>query len=404
MSTTNESAVIDPAAGAHASARSPLMNRLAVLAVAAGTFTVVTTEMLPVGLLTAISAELGVSAGTAGLTMTAPGIVAAAAAPALTVATGRLDRRLVLMALVALLAAANLGAAFAPNFPVLLLARVLTGVAIGGVWAIAAGLAVRLVPERSVGTATSMVFSGIAVASVVGVPVGTLIGDLADWRTAFTVMAVLSAGVLVALAVLLPALPGTRAIRWGQVPGLFRDARLRTGLAVTLLLVTGHFAAYTYIRPVLEQVPGVGAGAIGTLLLVYGVAGVAGNFAAGAAASRRLGPTVLAIAALVAASVLLVPVAGGTLGAVVALLAVWGAAYGGVSVSMQTWLLTSSPQAPEAGSALFVATFNIAISLGALSGGRAVDAFAPSGTMWFGGALAVLAAAAVLIGRSPRRR
>ncbi|MGO4758401.1 MFS transporter, partial [Streptomyces sp. 2MCAF27] len=233
-----------------------------------------------------VGSALGVSAGTAGLAMTVPGLVAAVAAPLLAATVGRLDRRLLLIGLMGLLAAANLLSALAPGFAVLLFARILVGVSIGGVWSIAAGLAARLVPEKSVGHATSVVFSGIAVASVVGVPVGTLIGDVVHWRAAFAVVAALSLAVAAALAVTLPPLPADRAIRLGEVPGLFRNARLRTGLVTTLLLVTGHFGAYTYVRPVLEEGSAVGAGLISTLLLAYGVAGIAGNFLAGATAHR----------------------------------------------------------------------------------------------------------------------
>ncbi|MFC6525566.1 MFS transporter [Nonomuraea rubra] len=158
---------------------------LAVTSVAVGTFTVVTSEMLPVGLLTSMAVDLGVSAGTAGLTMTAPGLVAAAAAPLLAIAARRADRRHVLLGLMALLAVANLMAAAAPAYPVLLAARVLTGVSIGGFWAFAAGLGPRLVPERAVGRATSIILGGVSVASVLGVPAATFVSSFAGWRSAF---------------------------------------------------------------------------------------------------------------------------------------------------------------------------------------------------------------------------
>ncbi|MFI1254179.1 MFS transporter [Streptomyces netropsis] len=360
----------------------------AVTAVAAATFSVVTTEMLPVGLLTPIGTDLGVSAGTAGLTMTVPGLVAAVAAPLVTAAAGRWDRRWVLVALMGLLAAANLLSACATDITVLVGLRVLVGVCIGGVWAVAAGLAVRLVPERSVGPATSLIFSGIAVASVLGVPAGTLTGELGGWRASFAIMGAVSLAVAAALAVTLPPLPAERAARLGDVPELLRHARVRVGLLVILLLVTGHFAGYTFVRPVLERVPGTDAGLITALLLAYGVAGVAGNFLAGAAVAR--GPrTVLVVICTVLGLVMpaVTVVGGGPVGAAV-LMVVWGLAYGGVSVGTQSWLLAAAPGARETASALFVAVFNVAISLGALLGGRAVDAVSLSGALWLGGLLA----------------
>ncbi|GAA4553195.1 MFS transporter [Amycolatopsis samaneae] len=367
---------------------------LAVLAVAAGTFTVVTTEMLPVGLLTRFAPALEVSEGVAGLTMTLPGLVAAVAAPALTLTTARLDRRLVLCALLALLIVANVLCAVAPVFGVLLIGRLVAGVGIGGFWAVAAGLAVRLVPGRSVGAATSTIFGGIAVASVLGVPAATYLGDLAGWRLAFTAMGVLALAVLAGLLLLVPPLPATGAVRLDAVPALVRDRRVRIGLLVTLLLVTGHFAANTYLRPVLEQLGGIPSGLVGTLLLVYGAAGVLGNFAAGTAASRDVRRTLIALALVLGTAVLLIPVVPAL---AIALLVVWGLAYGGVSVSVQTWFLTAGHAAPEAGSAIFVSAFNLAIALGALLGGRIADAVTLSGALWTGGALAVLAAVPLLL-------
>ncbi|MEU1880277.1 MFS transporter [Streptosporangium sp. NPDC020072] len=376
-------------------------NWTAVVAVALGTFSVVTTEMLPVGLLTAMSAELGVSAGTAGLVVTVPGLVGAIVAPVLVVAVGGLDRRRVLVALAALLAVANLLSALAPVFAVMLAARVLVGLSIGGFWAVAAGLGARLAPERA-GTATSLIFSGVSLASVLGVPSGTFAGELVGWRPAFAALGVLALVLLVALVLTLPPLPALGTVRARELPGLLRNARLRLGLVVVLLMVTGHFAAYTYVRPVLEQVSGVGPGLVGTLLLVYGLAGVMGNFVAGAVVVRARYGTVLAVAGLLGVCMFALPLAGETRAAVVVSLAAWGLAYGGVSVSMQTWVLTAAPKTPEAGSALFVAVFNAAISLGALLGGRVVDTVAVSGVMWAGGALALLAVPVVVL--AVRRR
>lgn len=377
----------------------------AVGALAAGTFTVVTSEMLPVGLLTPIGRDLGVSDGTAGLTVTVTGMVAALAAPVLTLLIGRRDRRTVLAALMGTLTVANLLAVYAPNVAVLLVARVLVGLGMGGVWAIASGLAVRLVPERRVAAATSLIFSGVAAASVLGVPAGALVGELGGWRAAFAAMAGVCTVVLVALVVLLPLLPAPGAVRLGGVLGLLRRPPLRTGLVLVALLVTGHFAAYTYVRPVLETVAGARPGQVGTVLLAFGVAGLAGNFLAGAGAARAPRATLLAICAVLTAAVLLVPPMGhaaGVLGAA-ALVAVWGLAYGGVSVSTQTWLMAAAPDAREAASALFVAVFNAAIALGALIGGLAADGWGTGGVIGLGGGLAAGALLAAALGRSPGR-
>ncbi|SMF04110.1 MFS transporter [Streptomyces sp. Amel2xC10] len=379
----------------------------AVLALAGATFSVVTTEMLPVGLLTPLGDGLGVSAGTAGLALTLPGLVAAVAAPLLPAAVRRADRRRVLVGLSLLLAAADLLSALAPGMAALLVARALVGVCIGGVWTVAAGLAVRLVPAASVGRATAVVFSGIAVASVLGVPAGTVLGATAGWRWAFAGLAVLAVAVAAALALALPPLPAEHTVGTGELRRVAALPGVRRGLAVVGLLVTGHFAAYTYVRPVLERVPGLGAGsgagAAGTLLLGYGVAGVVGTLAAGPAAARGPRRTVCVVAAGVTAVVALLVPAGGSLGASALLLVLWGFVYGGVAVSAQTWLTAAAPRAPEAVSALIAAVFNTAIALGAFTGGRTADTAGATGVLWLGAGLALLSVLAALPRPAARR-
>ncbi|MFD7783237.1 MFS transporter [Streptomyces nojiriensis] len=382
-----------PEAGpAHGSAAAPWRGWAAVCAVSLGIFCLITSELLPVGLLTPVGAALGVSDGTAGLMVTAPGLVAGFCAPLVTVGAGRLDRRLVLCVLIALMVAANLAAALAPNFAVVLAARLLVGVSVGGFWAVAGGLAVRLVPEHRVGRATALVFGGVPTASVLGVPAGTLLGELGGWRTAFAAVGALGLVTLTALLLLLPPLPATRHITFPELPALLRENRaVRAGVIVTFLVVTGQFAAYTFVRPILQEVSGVGAEHISTLLLGYGVAGVAGNFLAGARDAYRTLLVVSSCLTVVLALIAVLP--GPAVGT--ALLLAWGLAYGGVSVSVQGWMIKAAPGAPEAASSLMVAMFNFAIAAGALCGGLAVDGIsAPAAPL--GGAALMLAAAATV--------
>ncbi|TMS00834.1 MFS transporter [Nonomuraea basaltis] len=360
--------------------------------VAIGTFTIVTSEMLPVGLLTSIASDLGVSPGTAGLMMSAPGLVAAVSAPVLAIATRRLDRRAVLLGLMALLAVANLAGALAPGYPVMLAARLLTGVSIGGFWAFAAGLGARLAPERHVGRATSIILAGVSVASVLGVPAATFVSSFAGWRAAFAAMGVLALALVALLATTLPPLPGEAPARRGA---LRLSGPLKVVLVLTVLIVSGHFAAYTYVRPFLEQVSHAGPGLVGTALLLYGAAGVLGNFAAGARAARNPKPVLITLAALMALATAALPLIGLPL----AVLVVWGLGYGGVGVTLQLWIMREG--GGELGTALFVGAFNVSIALGSLAGGRIVDGVSISAVMWLGAVLSVLAAAVAGIwGRS----
>ncbi|MFJ6795203.1 MFS transporter [Streptomyces sp. NPDC091268] len=366
----------------------------AVCAVALGIFCLITSELLPVGLLTPVGAELGVSDGAAGLMVTVPGLVAGASAPLVTVGAGRLDRRLLLCALIALTAAANLAAALAPSFPVLLAARLLVGVGVGGFWAVAGGLVVRLVPERHVGRATALVFGGVPTASVLGVPAGTLLGELGSWRTAFAAVGGLGLATLAALLLLLPPLPPTRPVALRRLPALLRENRgVRAGVAVTFLVVTGQFAAYTFVRPVLRDVSGVGAGSVGVLLLGYGVAGVAGNFLAGPRDARR---TLLGVSSSLTVVLGLIAVLPGAVAGTILLL-LWGLVYGGVSVSLQTWMTRAAPDAAEAATSLMVAVFNLAIATGAGVGGLAVDGFSAPAAPLTGAGLMCLAALTIAV-------
>ncbi|WP_338780299.1 MFS transporter [Streptomyces sp. DG1A-41] len=377
------------------SSRSPLMGWLAVVSVMLGIFVIVTTEILPIGLLTSIGSSFTVSDGMAGLMMTMPGFLAAIAAPLVTAATARFDRRLMLCVFMLLLALANFLAAAAPDYWLVLTSRIMVGIAIGGFWSIGAGLAERLVPPASVGRATAVIFSAVPLGSVLGVPTGTLIGDLAGWRTAFTVMGALTVGVLVMLLLFVPPLPPVRATRLSVLGGMLRSASTRFALLLTFVVVLAHFGTYTYVTPFLEQVTHAGAGLITTFLLLYGAAGILGNFLGGAWVARYP-RTVFGLAAgLIAAVTLLLPALGRWETGAVMLLIVWGIAYGAVPVASQTWFSKSAPHAPEAASVLFTASFQATISFGALVGGVTLDRTSPSAVMLLGGCTAVLMVLAV---------
>ncbi|MFE3452648.1 MFS transporter [Nonomuraea sp. NPDC059194] len=375
--------------------RVPLKTWLAVAAVAVGTFSVVTVEQLPVGLLTSIGGDLDITEGTAGLMVTVPGLVASAAAPLLPVAIRRLDRRVVLIGLLGLMVLANAMSAFAPNFAVLLASRFLVGVSIGGFWALAAGIAVRLVPDRHVPRATSLTFGGATAANVLGVPAGTLIGGLTDWRVAFAAVGVLGLLVVAGLWLLLPRLPATEPVRLRALPRQFRNPVVRTAVLSTFLLVSGHFAAFTFVSPILQGISGVSESMIGPLLLAFGVAGVVGTFVASAGASRDVRKTIITLGVALAAIMALFPLLGGSPLTGSALLILWGLAFGGVPVAVQTWIFKGAPDAAEAATALNTSVFNLAIALGALLGGLFVDAVTVTGVLWFGALLTVLTSLAV---------
>nr|WP_234438483.1 MFS transporter [Streptomyces sp. NRRL S-340] len=360
-----------------------------------GIFSIVTTEILPIGLLTRIGADFTISDGMAGLMMTMPGFLAAIAAPVVTLATARIDRRLMLCVFMVMLAAANFLAAAAPDYWLVLVSRVVVGIVIGGFWSIGTSLAERLVPAGSVGRATAVIFSAVPLGSVLGVPAGTLVGDLAGWRTAFIAMGGLTVAVLVMLLVVTPSLPPHQTTRLRVLRGMLSSIATRFALLLTVLVVLAHFGAYTYVTPFLEQVTDVSSGLITAFLLIYGAAGLLGNFLGGSLVARHPRATFATAAGGIAAATALLPVLGHGNAGTIVLLIVWGVAYGAVPVCSQTWFVKASPDTPEAASVMFTASFQATISLGALTGGLVVDAGSPSTAMTLGGVTAALMVGAV---------
>lgn len=381
----------------------------AVGAAMLGTFVLVTAEQLPIGLLTGLSGDLRVTEGTAGLSVTVPSIVAAVAAVGVPLVVGRLDRRKLLIGLMVLMTVANAVTALAPTFAVLLISRVLVGIAIGGFWAVAGSLAVRLVSPQSVPKATAVIFGGVAAANVLGVPLGTVLGDLMHWRLTFAALGVLALVSMIALILLLPRLAADQAIGLGVLGAQLTRRGVVAGLGITLLAVVGHFAAFTYVSPILQDISGVSANVVGPALLAFGAAGMAGNFLAGMLLSRSLRGVVIGILAGVALVLAATPTVGLTPVSGTALLVIWGLIFGGLSVSLQTWMIQAAPGSPEPATALWVFVWNAAIGLGALVGGRTVDTTATSAVPWVGAGFLLVAALVATITRptpptTPRRR
>jgi DHA1 family purine ribonucleoside efflux pump-like MFS transporter len=338
-----------------------------------GVFGLVMAEFLPASLLTAMSADLGVSDGAAGQAVTATALVGAVAAPALPLLTRRLDRRVVMLALSALLVLSNLLAATAGSLATLLVARVMLGVALGGFWSMSAALAMRLVPAHLFARAMSLILTGVSVATVCAAPVGAWMGDLWGWRSAFVAAGVVSLATLAVQAATLPKLPPRDKPSLRVLGELLRRPPVRVALLAVLLVISGHFAGFTYIRPLMEQVTHLSVGAISGVLLGYGIGGFFGNFAGGWLAGRSERQAIVAggvLIALLAASLL---VAGGSPVVTAIAVTLWGFAFGAFPVGFQTWIVRAAPDQAEGAGGLLVAGFQISIASGAVGGGLLVD-------------------------------
>lgn len=368
---------------------------MAVLSIAVGTFVLVTSEFLPVGLLTDIAASLKVTEGQAGLSVTIPGLVAAVAAPAIAMGAGRLDRRVLLWALMALLVASNVISAFATSLETLVLGRTLMGVGVGGFWAMAGALGMRLAGETRGPRAVAIIFAGIAVGTVFGVPAGALIGEAAGWRTAFALAAGVAVLVLLAQVLFLPRMPQSQGMTARNLIAPFAVPRARLGLLAALFTAGGHFAAYTYVQPFLQQVSQMNVGQITGLLLLFGVGGLIGNFLGGVAVERNVRLAMIGMAVSMGAAVLLLAVFGSDQLAASAAIALWGLAFGAMPISIQTWMFKAAPEAMETSGALLVTVFQVALASGALIGGLLVDHVGVTEAMVVGGLSALVTAALV---------
>lgn len=376
----------------------------AIGALAAGVFALVTSEFLPASVLTPLARDLGVSVGAAGQAVTATAVIGAFAAPLTPVLTGRFDRRLVMWGLMALLCASNLLTVFAANLPTLLIARVLLGASLGGFWSMAAALAMRLVPPKALPRAMSIVFTGVSVATVSAAPVGAYVSDTLGWRAAFVISGVVGGLALLAQILTLPRLEPVAAPRLGGLLDVGRRPAVFAALATVLLVISGHFAGFTYVRPVLEQVTQLDVRSISLTLLVFGVAGFFGNFAGALLAERDPRLAVLGGAALVAAAALAVVGFGSVAWIAAVGLAVWGFAFAMLPVGFQAWATSEASDQAELVGGLLTSTFQVAIALGAVFGGVLVDRLGALSAPAYCGSAALIGAGLVMVLRRSGRR
>lgn len=374
----------------------------AVISLTLGVFGLVTAEFLPASLLTPLARDLGISEGTAGQAVTATAVVGAIAAPTMAIMTRRLDRRLVMWGLTLLLIASSLLAAVAWSLPVLLSARVLLGIALGGFWSMSAAITMRLVPARLFPRAMSLILTGVSVATVCAAPVGAYVGDLWGWRTAFMIAAAVGVVTLIVQAVTLPRLPPVGVASFRALIDVARNPLIRIGLLFILLAISGHFAGFTYVRAFLEQVPLLGIETVSLVLLAYGIGGFFGNFAGGFVAERSL-KAALTLAPLLIAAATFLLVAFGEQPAIAAMaVAGWGFAFGAVPVAVQTWMVRAAPDEAESAGGLMVAMFQVAIALGAVFGGLLVDNAGVASAFIYCG-VGTLMAALMVFFMAPRR-
>lgn len=349
---------------------------LAILSVALSAFALVTGEFLAVGVLNEIAYDFQISIGTAGWTVTITAITGMFSALLIPLSAKSLDRRYLLLILMVIMVIANLLTALASNFTLVLLGRLLLGISIGGFWATAVALSGRVAPANlPIAKATALVASGVTLASVLGVPIGTWLSHYSSWRTAFMIITVMGIILFFMQLRYLPQLKPSSALQLKELPVLIRHPIARKGWIIFIFIGLAHFAAYSYFAPFFKFQLGYSDGFISSLLLIFGVSGILGNAFAGYMGQINIRYTFAFAGLAFAISFLCLPLFAIHIAAAVLLTALWGFAWGIIPTAVNIWMFVHAPESVEKGMPMITFTFLILIALGSALGGLIVDYF-----------------------------
>ncbi len=370
---------------------------IALLALTLSAFAIGTTEFVIVGLIPTIASDLAVSLPSAGLLVSLYALGVAVGAPLLTALTGKVPRKLLLLSLMVLFTAGNLLAWQAPGYESLILARIVTGLAHGVFFSIGSTIATSLVSKEKAASAIAIMFTGLTVALVTGVPLGTFIGQQFGWRETFLAVSLLGVIAFIGSLLFVP-----RDIQHGkpasivQQLAVLKQPRLLLVYAMTAVGYGGTFIAFTFLAPILQEISGFGEGAVSLVLLVYGVSVAVGNIWGGKLADRR-GPisALKLIFTLLAAVLFALTFTAANPWLALATVLLWGAVAFGNVPGLQVYVVRQAehytPNAVDVASGLNIAAFNLGIAGGAWLGGHIVASMGLIHTAWIG-SLVVLGA------------
>lgn len=372
-----------------------------VFALSLGAFALIASEFMPVSLLTPIASDLQITEGQAGQAISVSGAFAVLTSLFISALAGRLDRKVLLLALTAVMIVSGTIVAIAPNYEVFMVGRAFIGVVIGGFWSMAAATAMRLVPDDQVPKALAILNGGNALATVIAAPLGSFLGGLIGWRGAFFFVVPIAAIVFVWQLISLPSMKTTSRTGAAGVFRVLGRPVVALGMAAVGIFFMGQFALFTYLRPFLETVAHVDVSTLSLLLLTMGVAGLIGTLMIGRFINEGLYLTLIAIPvvmALIASALILL---GGGVAVIAVLLGLWGLFATSAPVGWWTWVARTLPDDAEAGGGLMVAVVQLAITFGAVVGGVLFDTSGYVAT--FGTSAVLLLVAALLAALTARR-
>jgi predicted MFS family arabinose efflux permease len=360
----------------------------------------IASEFMPVSLLTPIATDLNATEGMAGQAISVSGLFAVATSLFIATIARRLDRRHVLLGLTGLMLASLLLIAEAPNFGILMIARALLGITIGGFWSLATATVMRLVPENFVPKALGVMYTGNAVATAFAAPIGSYLGGIIGWRGVFWALAPIVVINLMWQWMSLPPMPPQTANPLGKLLGLLKRRNVAFAMLGVMLTFAGAFATFTYLRPFLETCTKVSLPQLSLLLLGSGSAGFIGTYGASKLLGRHiyllLGGLPIALGAITLGLLALAH----SLWGVAALMIAWGALNSAIPVAWSAWLTKGISDEPEGGGGLIVGAIQLAIMLGAAFGGSLVDHISIGATLVGGTVLLVLAS--LIVGNGDR--
>jgi predicted MFS family arabinose efflux permease len=363
-----------------------------------GALVLTASQNLPASLLTPIAADLNITEGLAGQTVTATAVIGLVTSLLIAATARKINRRILLLTFLILLIVSNLTVALVPNLPALFLGRMILGLAVGGFWTFNAALAMRLAPATFVPRALSIIFSGVAIATIAAASVASYMGDIFSWRSVFLGVTVLSILALVWQYLALPSMPPQGRTRFATVILLLKQPQVRIGMLGVILSFGGNVALVTYVRPFLEIVTQVDIRELSGILLLFGIANFIGTSLAGMMLKWNLRLTLtfmLLLMSVLAGGLILF---GNLLLVTSLLLALWGFASGSIPVGWSTWLTLAIPNEAESGGGLLVAAIQLAITLGAATGGVAFDRSGTTSVVALSGIVLLLCSLAIVFG------
>ncbi|HEX3983986.1 MAG TPA: MFS transporter [Acidisoma sp.] len=377
----------------------------ALLALAAAAFGIGTTEFVIMGLLPEIGRSLDVSIPTAGQLVSGYALSVTIGSPIMAILIGRFPRRESLLALMAIFVVGNCFCALAGSYDTLMAARIFTALAHGAFFGIGAIVAAEVVPKHQRALAISLMFSGLTLANVLGVPLGTLLGQAYGWRMTFWAVCLIGLVAFAALLVWVPAVRQGRRMRLRRELIAISHPQVLLAMATSMLCSAALFSVFTYITPLLEKVSGVSPHGVSIALLLFGVGITLGNLAGGRAADWRLMTAiVVTLCALILIQAAFTWTSVSPVPAIITMM-IWGALAFGVASPLQMRVLDQARAAPSLASTLNQSAFNLGNALGALFGGLVVSAGVSYRALpWLGAGFSTLALCTILFAISTERR